>query len=295
MNRTAAEVQSSLRKKLIRQASEHPETRARIFPILRKMGVAVPVTVGAEAVAKQAKAGQKEFGDFVATFHPVPMSPNEVEAFINVALKIKTSPPVGGGPKGPRYKKGDLVEICADKHKEPATLGPYKEFDKKTGIVEEVDGMDVLVKIRGESDAAVRFPNGMKPRGVGIYKFTPAYTVTGSPSFEMYYEASGEAGESVEATAYLGRSKGTAKRDLQYYTGSVVLASTGERGFYFRGFPQQRMRVEGGSSCSGEGGYRPTTWNPSVGKVFYMGLLGKRPGGWEEKLAAAKEDSGVEV
>lgn len=300
MNRTAAEVTKSLRKKLIRQASEHPELRPKIFPLLRKMGVAVPVTIGAEAVAKQAAAEKvavkEETEQFIswALSTQTPMSPTEVENFVNRTLGVKTSPPVKR-ESGPRFKKGDSIEIVAKKHtgKDKAT---YELYDGKIGVVHSVDGDDVMVAFEGVP-APVRIPDGMKPRGVGIYKYTKPYDVEGSAKIEMIYVAdpTADVGSDQKATVevYLGKARGKEKRSANFYTGHIVFGAVNQQGqFYFRGFPQQRMRVD----PKAEGGFQARSFNPSKGSVYYIGLFNQRPSNWKatlEKLQAASEASAV--
>jgi len=223
-----------------------------------------------------------------------PMSPSEVESFVNRGLNIKTRSPITKRT-GPRYQRGDSVIINAKKHKSRKfDRGNYDRFNGKVGTVVELDGaLDVMVAIKGEP-APVRFPGAQSPRGVGIYKYTKPYTVTGSAKVEMIYDAGGKAtkDQKVVVDAYLGRARGTEKRAANYYTGHVTLASTGKRGWYFKAFPQQRMQIDPQS----EGGYQGRTFNPSFGKVLYIGVFGSRPGNWKDELksldeAAAEDDA----
>ena len=112
MNRTASEVAKSLRKKLIRLAHDKPELRAKLKPQI--LALANP-----SRVASFGKVAIKpETEDFIewALNTQSPMSPNEIEAFVNRQLGIKTSQPVKKRP-GPRFQRGDQVEIKKDKHK----------------------------------------------------------------------------------------------------------------------------------------------------------------------------------
>ena len=75
-----------------------------------------------------------------------------------------------------------------------------------------------------------------------------------------------------------------------YEGGQVVFASTGANGYYFRGFPQQRMQVDPNS----EEGFQARTFNPSLGDVYYIGLFGTgRPSKWKDELADLDKAAGL--
>lgn len=287
MKKSAAEVKVALARKLI-QAAQNPKTRKEALVLLKKMGLDTSkiATLSKAAVAPETQ----EFTRWVLSTQSA-MSPNEVEAFVSRSLGIKTSPPVKRDSGGPRFKKGDSVMIVADKHKAPKfDIGNYKLYNGKVGTVTETDGEDVLVAFQG-TPAAVRFPGGMSPRGVGIYKYTAPYEVKGSAKIEMIYFAGGKTTEDqkIVVDAYIGRAKGTEQRSANYYTGHVVFASEGANGYYFRGFPQQRMQVDPQS----EGGFQARTFNPSLGEVYYIGVFGQRPAKWKDELAKLDEAAGV--
>lgn len=290
MKRDAAAVKMAMAKKLIREAYAHPEKRAKIMPILAKMGIAPKDKMaGADKVA--VTQDTEDFVRWVLSTQ-TPMSPHEVQAFVERTLNVKTSAPVKKDTSGPRFRKGDSVMIVAAKHKlAKYDIGNYKLYNGKVGTVTDTDDMDVLVAFQGVP-AAVRFPGGLSPRGVGIYKYTAPYEIKGSDKIEMVYFAGGKAtsDQTVVVDAYMARGKKTEKRSANYYTGHVVFASVGANGYYFRGFPQQRMQVDPQS----EGGFQARTFNPAIGDVFYIGLFGKRPSVWKdelEKLDKAAQDA----
>lgn len=269
----SAELKLALAKKLIRVAYTNPDKRAQILPMLVKLGVQVQKTA--------VNADTEDFVRWVLSTQ-TPMSPHEVEAFVERTLNIKTSAPVKKDTSGPRFQKGDSVMIVADKHKAPKfDIGNYKLYNGKVGTVTETDDMDVLVAFQGVP-AAVRFPGGLSPRGVGIYKYTAPYDIKGSDKIEMIYFAGGKptTDATVVVETYIARSKKMEKRSANYYTGHVVFGSTGANGYYFRGFPQQRMQVD----PQAEGGFQARTFNPSLGEVYYIGLFGKRPSQWKDEL-----------
>lgn len=288
MNKSAAKV--ALAKKLIREAHAHPEKRAQILPLLKKLGVAAPLNKSAAQNKQAVKPETEEFVRWVLSTQTV-MSPGEVETFVERTLQIKTSAPVKRDTSGPRFKHGDSVMIVADKHKSPKhDIGPYKLHNGKTGTVTSTDGMDALVAFKGEP-APVRIPGALEARGVGIYKYTEPYEIKGSAKIEMIYFAGGKSTEDAKIVvdAYLARGKKTEQRSANYYTGHVVFASTGANGYYFRGFPQQRMQVDPNS----EAGFQARTFNPSLGEVYYVGLFNQRPSHWQDELAKLDAMAGV--
>jgi|APSaa5957512622_1039677.scaffolds.fasta_scaffold17965_2 hypothetical protein len=210
-----------------------------------------------------------------------PMSPSEVETFVKRTLGIKTSKP-RTKPSGPRFQRGMSVLIDVAKHKmSKYDIANYKRFNGKIGTVTELVGpMDILVAFKGEP-APILFPGAQERNRVGIGKYTAPYTVDGSAKIEMLYYAGGKPTKDavIIVEAYIGRGGETEQRSSSYYTGHVTFASIGKKGYYFMGFPQQRMPM------GTEAGYRPTSFNPAVGKVFYIGLFGKRPNNWKADLA----------
>ena len=269
------ETRSNLAKKLVRLAYADPEKRAQILPLLDKLAS------DKVAVSKETT----EFQRWVMNTQ-APMTPREVETFISRTLRIPTSSPrVRRG--GPRFLPGDEVIIVARKHMNGRyDSTPYKRFDKKVGTVTATDDPDVLVAFKGEP-APVRFPGAQSSQGVGIYKYTPAYEVKGSAKIEMVYFAGNKPtkDQKIVVEVYLSKAKKVEKRSSNYYTGHVVLASIGKKGYYFMGFPQQRMQMD----PSSEGGYGARAFNPRIGDVYYIGVIGHRPPGWDEELAKIDE------
>jgi hypothetical protein len=227
---------------------------------------------------------EKATEDFIEwAMNQEPVSDGDVEHFVKNILHVETSPPVTRR-EGPRFQKGDEVEIKAEKHTDVNTKPIYHEHDGKVGIVDEVDGMDALVIFKG-NPAAIRFPLALKPRGVGIYKFSKPYILEGSAGIEIIYEAGAPPTEDAKVITqvYMGKGRPAERRSANYFTTHVIFASTGGNGYYFRGFPQQRTNIDPAK------GFLPRTFNPSKGIVRYVGLMGKRPAQWKEDLKALKE------
>lgn len=298
-----------LRSRLIRLAHTKPEFRRSILALLKEAGCEKLPEGGmrdnCEKKVEEGKDNDKKEGDKKAAAVKVAIKPDteafiqwvfntqdaktplEVEKYINNVLHIDTQPMKASDPnvvKGPRFKAGDQVEIRADKHGDATTKAVYDQFNGKVGTVASTDGMDVLVEFKAGA-APIRFPGAQSPRGVGIYKYTPAYTIEGSPMMEMVYLPDPAAKPSHDALAevevYVGGGKPTETRHGRYYTGSVVKGAMGQKGFYFSCFPQQRTRVDPAS----ETGFLPRSFNPHTGKVLYIGLIVKRPTDWKRQQA----------
>jgi len=257
----------SLKQKIIRLAFTHPELRGALAPVLKKIAIA------------------QETSDFIewAMNTQQPMSPSEVTGFLGV-LGIDVQNPVQRR-KGPRYRVGDRIEIIAKKHKDSSSRQVYDEFDGKIGTVVGIDGDDVLVKLdSGSTKAPVRFPLGMKARGVGMYKHTDPYTIEGSHKVEIIYLAGGgntTSDQQFVVNNYLSRARGPEKRSANYYTGHITQARYNKQGeIYFLAFPQQRVRVDPKS----EAGFLPRAFNATKGQILYIGLADKRPSGWINEL-----------
>jgi len=270
----------SLRSKLIRLAHENPALRKDLLPLLQ-----------VEAHDKVALA--KETQDFVEwvinTQEPLPEA--RIERFLTSTLGLEIKPPIKKR-EGPRFIEGDRVEVRADKHKDEATIAPYVEFNGKTGVVTSTDNFDALVQLDSGSSAPVRFPLALKPRGVGLMKYTPPFVMEGSDKIEMIYFADPEAKiteeQQVTVTKYKERARGEEKRSANYYTGHIFSARTNASGqVYFQTFPQQRQRVD----PSAEGGFQVRSFNPVKGKVLYMGVFGRRPSSWKKDLEKLQKES----
>lgn len=189
---------------------------------------------------------------------------------------------------GPRFQKGDEVLIVESKHKNPATMDVYKEYDGKVGEVVGIDNQGATVKFK--SGQPVLFPDAQSNRGVGIYKWTSPFTMEGSKGLEIIYVAA-EAPRPervVVVEQYLAGGK-TVERKGAYYTGHAFMARFNQQGqVYFSLFPQQRMHVDPQGDKT-EAGYDATSMNPSKGTLYYIGLEGKRPASWKKELEKLRE------
>lgn len=229
------------------------------------------------------EAISQETSDFVEwAINQTPMTKNETIRMLKAAGLKEILPP-RQKRSGPRFQQGDDVLIKAHKHKNKATEEPYLENDGKVGVVVGLEGDGVFVQFK--SGQPVLFPDAQKTRGVGIYKYTPAFVMQGSKKLELIYESGGKGNPDriIVVEQYMGRGK-TVKRKAPYFTGHAFNARYNKKGgVYFTLFPQQRIAVnpQGGTT---EAGFEATSINPEVGRLYYMGLFGRRPSGWQVDL-----------
>jgi ribosomal protein L21E len=277
-----------LRHQLIRVASQLPKGGVERRQILALLA---PDTLRNKVAVNQKT---QDFVEWVVNTDPVPMIETEIVKFVKGTLRMEVKPPIQKR-EGPRFQTGDRVQVKKDKHKDEATSGPYIEFNGKIGTVVGVDEQDALVKMDSGPSEPVRFVGALKPRGVGLFKYTPAFVLEGSAAVEMVYYMDAEADvkeeQAVVVEQYMNRARKGERRSMNYYTGHLFNARLNQAGqVYFQMFPQQRVEVDPES----EAGFLARSFNPSRGKVLYIGRLNTdRPSGWEKELEEMRAAAGV--
>ena len=154
------------------------------------------------------------------------------------------------------------------------------------------------VTLEMSDGTTVYLPWGQKSRSTPLFKFSIAFQLKGSPLMEVIYmkepgKAPVRKKQELQAINYLGRGGQGEQRSLNYYTGSCYGWRLNKQGQpYFEIGTQQRFQIDG-TGCGKKpwDGPRPTSFNPVKGKVLYIGLLGHRPRGWEQKFAQIKAQS----
>ena len=275
----------ALRNRLVRVASSLPkgsEERRALVAFLKEQ----------EQIRVAVNEKTQDFVEWVFNSGAEPLSPIEIERFLTHKLGMEIKEPAPSKAGQPRFQDGDRVKVDAAKHKDPLTVAPYAEYDKKLGTVVRVDGLDALVKLDSGPSEPVRFKDALKRSGTGLFKYTPPFTLEGSAAIEMIYLADPENvvkdEQRMVVEQYLGKARGTEQRSANYYTGHLFSARLNQSNqVYFQMFPQQRMTVDP------EGGYQARSFNPSKGKVLYIGLLNRRPVGWERELEDLRTRQGV--
>ena len=284
-----------LRQRLIRVASQLPQgsaERRQVLALLTPASMRNKVAVNAKT---------QDFVEWVVNTDPVPMTEAEIEKFVKSTLRMEIKPPIQKR-EGPRFQEGDRVQVKADKHKDEATSGPFIDYNGKLGtivkVVKNERGLkydDALVHLDSGPPVPVRFEGALAPRGVGLMKYTAAFVMEGSVAVEMVYYMDAEADvkeeQAVVVEQYMNRARKGEKRSMNYYTGHLFNARLNQAGqVYFQMFPQQRVEVNPES----EGGFLARSFNPSKGKVLYVGRLNTdRPSGWEKELEEMRKQAGV--
>jgi hypothetical protein len=285
----------ALRQRLIRVASQLPkgsENRRQVLALLLPDSMRSKVAVNEKT---------QDFVEWVVNTDPVPMPEAEVERFLKSKLRMEVKPASPPKPPGTaRFAVGDRVKVKADKHKDEATSGPYIEFNGKLGTVEQVvkneqgaKYADALVRLDSGPSGLVRFPIALKSSGTGLARYTPAFVMEGSVAIEMvYYRDAGadvKEEQAVVVEQYMNRARKGEKRSMNYYTGHLFNARINQAGqLYFQMFPQQRVSVDP------EAGYEPRSFNPTTGKVLYLGRANTdRPSGWDKELEKLRAEAGV--
>jgi len=276
-----------LRKQLIRVAHANPGyIRDQLLQLIRGGDGQVKTALSQDTV---------DFAEWA--LNQPPMSPAEVQNYVQGALKIKTLPPIKKR-QGPRWQVGDRVRVKASSHKNPETAEVYLQYDGKIGTVVQAsaskhDGGDIVVDLDGGPSGVV-FPGAEAYRGVGLSTYNPPKVSKGSPMVEIIYKAGKKPtpDQVVQAQNYMAGGRPGETRIGQYYSGSVHKAAINAKGqYYFTALPQQRMTLDPAQFRS----YDWRSFNPSIGKVFYIGIMGRRPSNWQRELEGMRAEAGTGV
>ena len=292
---------SNLYDNLLVFASENPDLREAWGPICNHVHAAMQND-------RTASMNKVAYSDETARFiqwvtmtkRNDMVSPKECQNFLERVFKLETKAAETQSRAGkPRFQVGDAVVINAAKHKNGATLDIYEAHNGKNGTVTKTptedsslgaikDG-DVLVQFG--ASAPIRFPEAMKSRGTGILKDTSIdsgnYTLKTGKMLEMVYFSSKDRPPSkqqiLEVEEYLEKGRQVGEdRVSYYYSGVPQKGAVNKKGqYYFQINPQQRS-------------VRPyNSYNPTEGSLLYIGVINKRPSGWEkeyEKLIHKLQD-----
>lgn len=214
-----------------------------------------------------------------------PVSEKNAQDMLERVFKLETQQPADQKRGGPRYSKGDMVKIQAEKHKIGHTQDIYSAHNGKIGTVvstpaedrslADSDHGDVLVDFG--SGAPIRFPDAMKARGVGIYKDDGSYDMkSAGAELEMIYFSAKERPptkeQMQEVEAYIERGAKVGEERLPYYYSGVpqMAAYSNQGNFYFKINPQQRTS-------------KWRAYSPKKGTLLYLGVKNSRPSGWERE------------
>jgi hypothetical protein len=283
-----------LREEIIALAKKEASLREHLVPLLKESGES--------KVAIQQST--RDFIDYILTTRDSkPLAQNEVMQLLKRA-KVPQKPPIVRAK--PRFKQGDHLFLdfsfgastSAFMGEDPVTGDPLdlSTWNCKRCVCIAADSSSVTLEM--DDGTTVMCPWGQKPTKTPLFKFTPKIQITGTPPLEIIYLK--EPGKSpipkkqeMQAVNYLGRGGKGEQRALNYYTGCCFGWRLNKQGQpYFQVMAQQRYQIDG-TGCGKKpwDAVRPTSFNPLKGQVLYIGLLGHRPKGWEQKFAQIKAQS----
>ena len=221
-----------------------------------------------------------------------PMSESEMVRFLEAKLGRTPDPAPAKGQSGRKtgpLEVGEKVSIDKTKNTNTLNTDACEQYHYRVGLVSEktAEGL-VLQFYRGNKDLWTEdltsdkqlfngFASGAK---TGLFRYTPKSDYVDSNVdkkilFECVYLRGGTSidtsrTEQIEQYVERGTLQGEA-RSTVYYTGLVGRFAENQRGeVYFSLVAQQRDSTA-------------TTLNPKTGQLLYIGVAGKRPGGWMEE------------
>ena len=191
-------------------------------------------------------------------------------------------------------KRGEVIKLDKYKCTIPANqpfCDKYNNADREDyGVVTRIESDGVLIQMHDKKDRKLGSPillEGLRTgRGTGMYRHTLMARI-GSQSevapsrsgtiLEVVYISGGKKPPSMSDQQAFAQyiNRGVAKgeeREAIYYTGRLTrfAISKTKNQLYFQIQPDQRNR--------------PVNINPQVGTLLYVGLEGRRPGGWKSSL-----------
>ena len=193
----------------------------------------------------------------------------------------------GAGPKRGPLEMGEQVRVDKIKNTNALNTDVCEKWHDHVGSIHEVKTDHVVVQF--ESTERVQFMGTESGSKTGLYRWTPVAVADkpGRGILEVVYVSDKTAPppskqqiKMVEEYVAKGLEQGESRVDV-YYTGLPLKMAQGKDGFYFSFFPTQRATPITGA--------HPRSVNPAKGHVYYIGQLGKRPGGWEADLAKIRK------
>lgn len=269
----------NLRSKLIRLAHANPSLRADILPLL----------MSNKSASADKVAVSEETEDFVewCVMKNDKLSVNECKTILN-RLNVPMQEAAALTPSRGPLEKGEMVRCDAKKNTNQLNTQVCEDHDGQIGSVIDVDGNALVVKFTdGIRDFGTgRFEGRESGSKTGLYRHTPsdAGGANTRAMVEVIYikdqtkPPSKDRIEQVEEYVEKGTALGQ-QRSRIYYTGNPLKQAVGKDGsYYFTVFSAQRDQF-------------PTSINPTKGQVLYIGLLGKRPGGWKSEFAKMQAEA----
>jgi len=225
------------------------------------------------------------------------LTPQECQRFLEKAgLELRENVEVKSGVfqvgvKSGAFQVGEMVRVDKTKNANPHNIDACEKWHDNAGTIYDVNPDSYVVQFpNGER---VQFMGRKPGTDTGLYRHTPA-TVADKPgrqAIELVYISDQNAPppsksdiELVQKYVEAGTARGEKRYDI-YYSGLPASMGISKEGqFYFKVFTAQRSSPNVGDF--------PRTFNPTKGKVLYLGFLNRRPGGWENDLAKMRAQAG---
>jgi hypothetical protein len=222
-----------------------------------------------------------------------PMSESEMVRFLEAKLGRTPDPAPAKGQSGRKspttpLSVGEKVMVDKTKNANPLNTDACEQYHNRVAQIAEVTNEGLIVQfyrgnmdswadeLTGEKQLFNGFQSGQKS---GLYRWTPKSAIVENSTdkkilFECVYLRGGTSVdtrrmEQIEQYVEQGVLKGES-RSTVYYTGLVGRFAENQQGEVYFGLVAQQRDV-------------PTFINPKKGQLLYIGVAGKRPGGWMEE------------
>jgi hypothetical protein len=223
-----------------------------------------------------------------------PMSENQVTKYLESKLGRVPAPAPAAGASGRRTGPLDVGEkVLVDKTKNTNTLNmdACDRYHNRVAQVSEKTPQGLVVQFyEGDSNIPSNtltpekqyFDGTASGQKTGLYRWTPRtdYQEANVGKMVLFETVYLRAGMNVDTrrTQYVedyinqGTLKGEARSSV-YFTGVLGRFAENQQGeVYFTLSSMQRDA--------------PVTFNPTKGKLLYIGIAGKRPGGWKDQAVS---------
>lgn len=248
----------TLRSQIIRLAHANTDLRPHLLPLLA-------------STEKEAAKDTADFVTWVLSTQSV-LSTRRVLTFLaaNGVEQAVSTDTMAGEPIG----VGELVEIQADNA--PTFLQELLEpYHLRRGEVVKVDGRDIVIQI--QAGDLLRVPGGVNAgRASGVYRTS-----------QMEEQGSMKHLEIVYFPENLRPPTKVQKEVLRNYVEKGLSVGEERSPFYFSGYvPNWKIAKDRDPYFmvwTQQRGGRPRVVSPNKGDVFYIGIVGKRPAGWDSK------------
>jgi hypothetical protein len=221
------------------------------------------------------------------------MKEDDMVRFLEAKLGRTPDPAPAKGQSGRKSPTtplavGEKVMVDRTKNANPLNTDACEQYHNRVGQISDVTNEGLVVAfyrgnmdswaddLTGEKQLFNGFQSGQKS---GLYRWTPKSAIVDSSTdkkilFECVYLRGGTTVdtrrmEQIKQYVEQGLSRGESRSEI-YYTGLVGRFAENQQGEVYFGLVAQQRDV-------------PTFINPKKGKLLYLGVAGKRPGGWKEE------------